>query len=351
MATTTKENKAMAPANPARQFRMVAAQIASSLLTDWVGKDRAGEATGRISAALAASAASAKNPSDFYQCTVESIGQCIAVAALTEIMPGTGAAALAYVIPQRPRANEKPQLQFMFSHRGLNALARRTGQTMIAIPIGHDDKITFDDSGEVRVVDRDIDNPPTDEKQLRGIIIAVREISNGVTICRGWVPKKLIDQRKAVSRSASSSYSPWAKWYVEMAMKTAMHYAIARGWCVIDDAAATRALSAEAAQDLIVVSDSPRKLPESPAERLGDGLEARLGGNGSDTKSETPEPSAVYTEIFGELAAPDPTAEFLQTLLTRVIDQQADMSPAECEELSKVIETKLGELETVKGAK
>lgn len=254
----------------------MATQIAGSMLREWVGEERAAEATGRMSAALAASAAAARNPNDFYQCTPESIGQCIAIAALTEIMPGTGAASLAYVVPQRPRKNEPPQLQFMFSHRGLNALARRTGQTMIGVPISHSDTLEFDSAGDVRVVSRDIDNPPTEEKDLRGIMVIVRELTNGQTICKQWVPKKIIDQRRAVSRAGTSEYGPWTKWYVEMAMKTAMHYAISRGWCVIDDAAATRALSAEQTQDLRVAQQQQPSI-EADARSASDRLADELG--------------------------------------------------------------------------
>jgi hypothetical protein len=40
-------------------------------------------------------------------------------------------------------------------------------------------------------------------------------------------------------------------------MKTAMHYAIARGWCVIDDTDAQRALSADVESDIIDVESRP----------------------------------------------------------------------------------------------
>jgi hypothetical protein len=42
-------------------------------------------------------------------------------------------------------------------------------------------------------------------------------------------------------------------------MKTAMHYAISRGWCVIDDTEAVRALSADVADDVIDVESTPVK--------------------------------------------------------------------------------------------
>lgn len=284
MTTAVAEQPKQEITNPAKKFRNVAASIAGSLLKDWVGPEKAAEATGRISAALAASAASAKNPSDFYACTPQSIAQCVAIAALTDIMPGTGTTALAYVVPQRPRKNEAPQLQFNFSHRGLNALARRTGQTMIAVPVGHTDKIEVDESGGVNVVERDIDNPPTTEKELRGVVVQIVEINRGTTIARGWVPWKLIQQRKKMSRSASSQYSPWSNWPVEMAMKTAMHYAIARGWCVIDDAAAARGLTQEQNYDLLT-QQRPQLLTE-PQRSKSDALAAELASNDGTTDAE-----------------------------------------------------------------
>lgn len=246
-------------------FRQQATTIAYSLLKDWVGEDRAKEATGRIAVAVAASAAAARDPKDFYACTPSSVATCIATAALTGIMPSTGSASLAYLVPQPPRSGEPPQLQYMLSHRGLNALARRCGQQMIAVPVSHSDDIQSDAFGMMQVVSRDIDNPPTTEQELRGVMVLVRELSSGQVIAQGWVPKKIIESRKSMSKSAKSQYSPWAKWYVEMAMKTAMHYAISRGWCVIDDTEAVRAIRSDADADLgqdtyqDVIDVTPRK--------------------------------------------------------------------------------------------
>ena len=127
--------------SPALAYRRQASALAKGILTDWVGEDRAAEASGRISAALSAAAASAKKPEEFYACTPQSVATCVAVSALTGVMPSTGATSLAYLIPRRARKGEPPQLTYQLSHRGLNALARRSGQTMIAIPIGLDDRI------------------------------------------------------------------------------------------------------------------------------------------------------------------------------------------------------------------
>lgn len=226
-----------------RVFRQTTHAIAGSLLRDWVGDERAQEAMGRIAAAISASASAARNPSDFYECTPQSVGTCIAKAALTGIMPGGGSSALAYVFPRRPRRGEPPQLQYELSHRGINALARRCGMTMIPIPISHSDSIVIDNDGQARILSCDADDPPTEWEELRGVVVICRDLKANQIVHRGWVPKKLIEQRRKMSLSDKSDFSPWNNWPIEMAMKTALHYAIGRGWCVIDDTEATRALS------------------------------------------------------------------------------------------------------------
>ena len=250
---TTRELTKTQP-NAAAVFRKQTEKIAGSLLTSWVGDDRAKEATGRIAASLAASAAAARDPSDFYDCTPQSVATVVAVSALTGIMPSTGGTALAYAVPRRPRRNEKPQLQYMLSHRGINALARRSGQTMLAIPVSKRDQIEVVDSGEVVILNRDIDNPPNDYDDLRGVVVVVKEIASGRVTFSGFVAKTVIDKRRAMSLSGDRG--PWGKWAVEMASKTAMHYAVGRGWIVIDDTAANRALSTDVEQDTRKDGDS-----------------------------------------------------------------------------------------------
>lgn len=233
------------PQNHAVAFRRAAEKIAGSLLSSWVGEERAREATGRITTAIAAAANASKNPQEFYNCTPSSVGVAIATAALTGIMPSSGSTALAYVFPRAARKGEAPQLQYSLSHRGLNALAKRSKMIMTAVPIGLEDKVKVDMDGQIAILEQDIDNPPVTWMELRGVVVIVRDLESGHIIHRGWVPKKLIEQRRAKSLSAQSNYSPWATWPVEMAIKTAMHYAISRGWCVIDDTEALRALAAD----------------------------------------------------------------------------------------------------------
>lgn len=282
--STTEQPQLQKP-SPALKFRQDTTSMALSMLKNWVGEERAKEATGRISVALSASASAAKDPTDFYQCTPQSVAKVIAISALTGIMPSTGATALAYAIPRRPRKGEPPQLQYQLSHRGINALANRAGMHMVAIPISVSDTIDVEESGDVVVKARDLDNPPASEEDLRGVMVVVRRLDTGKVICNGWVAKKLINARREGSDSFkfaerkgnewAKDSSPWHVWYVEQAMKTAMHYAIGRGWCVVDDTEAIRALKADQEADFETIKTITA---ESMPEKRTQNLEAKLYG-------------------------------------------------------------------------
>lgn len=353
MSTMTEQKKPL----PAVQYRQMATKISMTLLIDWVGEERAKEAAGRIAAAFAAAAASARNPSDLYACTPDSIGRCIAIAALTEIMPGTGSTALAYLVPRRPRRDDPPQLQYQLSHRGLNALARRTGQTMIAVPISINDKLTFSEDGDVQVIDRDIDHPPTSEADLRGVMVLVREIRTGATIVRGWVPVSLINVRRdssdayqyAAKNDWAAKTDPWHKWYVEMAIKTAMHYAISRGWCVIDDAAAVRAISIDQERDYSQLAPPLQRLPQngSRTDQLADmlGDEPQMDPPHGDAGEEGNVPA---NPDYGEEPQVHPPEEESQTIGSEAGNLIARINQAETKE---ALQAAWGEAQQLKVAK
>jgi hypothetical protein len=160
---------------------------------------------------------------------------------------------------------------------------------MVATPISYRDVIQVDDDGEVCIVDRDFDNPPITEEEFRGIVLVVKIASTGQVLTRQWLPKKLINERRDTSDSYTfaekpgnewaKSSDPWHVWYVPQAMKTAMHYAIARGWCVIDDTEAVRALNADVESDLrqnesLVIDVARKKGTEGLKDRLGIGESA-----------------------------------------------------------------------------
>lgn len=294
MSTPAPTSGATAPATTevqsegARFLRLTTA-TAAKLLEQWVGPERAAEAKGRIASAFQASAMAARNPSDFYAATPASIAHCVAIAALTGMMPSTGAAALAYLVPRRPRKGEAPQLQYQLSHRGLAALARRADLVLLALPCGTQDVLEVTD-GEVTRFEPQIDEPPVSWDELRGVVIVVKT-TTGQVLFRGWVAKRLIEIR----RNGSDSYQyalknewarrtdPWHVWAVEMSMKTAMHYAISRGWAVVDDTEAVRALSLDGGGDVIDVTPAgdavAKALPETHGPvKLEDILDAKVEG-------------------------------------------------------------------------
>jgi recombinational DNA repair protein RecT len=247
--------------NPQAEFRQSVIRYTEGILTEWVGPDRAREAIGRVSTAIAAATAASKKPQDIYGCTPASVATVVAISALTGIMPGTGAGALAYIVPRSVRSGEPKQLCYQLSHRGLCALAERCGTKIVPIPISMADVIEVTADGEVRVDSIDIDNPPVSEAELRGVIVLIKDRGTGQVIFTGFVPKKLINARRAVSQDYkySGERSIWSTWYVEQAMKTAIHYAVGRGWAVIDDTAVQRALTID------VEADAVKQVPERQA--------------------------------------------------------------------------------------
>lgn len=306
MSTEVATQQVNAVASP-RDFRDHVTRIATFVLSEWVGEERARESVGRVTVALTAAMSSAKDPRDFYACTPNSVAHVIAISALSGIMPSTGAGALAWVLPRRDRKEEAPKLRYQLSHRGVNALAARAGMVMIPIPVNRTDKITLSPLGDVDLTGIDIENPPTSESEFRGICLVVKDIRSGSVVTCQFVPKKVIDER----RNASDSYQfakknqwaqksdPWHKWYVEMAMKTAMHYAIGRGWCVIDDSAAQRALTLDQENDL-----TPIESDESKSSRL-DQLASMLGH--ADPAPEHEEDKSDVIDVDHEPARNEPS--------------------------------------------
>jgi len=105
------------------------------------------------------------------------------------------------------------------------------------------------------------------------VVVLVKDSGTGAALFRGWVPTKIIDARRQTSDSFkyaeqkggwAKDRSTWHVWPVEMSMKAAIHYAVSRGWAVIDDTEAVRALSVDGSADIVdstaevVATDRPR---------------------------------------------------------------------------------------------
>lgn len=185
---------------------------------------------------------------------------------------------------------------------------------MIAVPVSMTDSISINECGEVSIDNIDPDNPPTNEADFRGILLTVKNTQTGMILARQWVSKKVINER----REASDAYQfakktewaqksdPWHKWYVEQSIKTAMHYAVARGWCIIDDTESLRALSADVESDLAALP-APASQGASRLEQIAETLNPTVSQDVIETTTgdpvsefapgETEEPGKYVTRI------------------------------------------------------
>jgi phage RecT family recombinase len=197
------------------EFSATVTRLANSFLADLVGPEQLQQAAGRL--ALALRQASAANPR-IAECDPGSIAECIAKSALTDLMPG-GVKPLVYLIPRKGR------LEWQVSARGLAALAERSGwRSIVARPVhtadvyevqmGTDESIIHHPSGEW---------PERLDDCKAFYVVGIHATGMRVVVP---VPMGVITRR----RKASQSDNVWSQWPIEMAQKTAVAWAISRGY-------------------------------------------------------------------------------------------------------------------------
>lgn len=281
------DNKGQVPAQMDAQTRWKmeirdnVSRAVSSILTG----DRAKDVGGRVMIAI--EAARSTTP-EIMECSHDSVKRAIALMILTDTRPG-GAAPQLYLIPKRVKG--KFQLHAWFSHRALITFANRAGYIVSTALVGVGDELTVID-GEVHHVAADPDNPPTKYQDLRGIVVYAWPKGDKASKVGRYVPKAQIEARRAVSDSAGSDYSPWTKWPIEMAEKTAIKYVVGRGLFPVDDAAdytgdvgePQRGPFAHAA-----IENQPQQTVSQPSQSTGsgmDGLAAVVGASGENGDGE-----------------------------------------------------------------
>lgn len=227
-------------ASPVDEFaawirRVTARQLKSTLSTE-AGR----EAARRLHGAFVTACRQARKPADFLAVSEASVASAIAASASTGLYPG-GATPAVYLVPQRARKGERPELQWRITHRGLCILASRAGFGIVAVPVGRDDvlEVSF---GEVITHRADPAAWPQTIDELVGVIVCVKRLSDGRAIGRFWTPAGLIDQRRATARNDSV----WKAWPIEMAVKTAIKFHNARGSIPMESAELRTALEADA---------------------------------------------------------------------------------------------------------
>jgi hypothetical protein len=153
-----------------------------------------------------------------------------------------------YLVPQAARRGEPPALQWRITHRGLCVLAYRAGFALRAVPVHVDDHLDVS-LGEVQSHSAAAESWPESLAELRGVAVVVRDIARGQDVIRAWVPAVVIDRRRRVSRDGSV----WEAWPIEMAQKTAIKYAFARGAVPVDSPELSEALAGDARGDVVDV--------------------------------------------------------------------------------------------------
>lgn len=214
-----------------RTLRADVQHMAGSMLVDLVGEDRATEAAARVGMAFAAAHRAARNPQDIERCSRESIAAAVAMSALTGLMPG-GAMPSVWLVPR------SGQLQWMISHRGLMTLCRRAGYQLTATPVGRADHIVVQ-YGEVAEHQAVPGEEPETLADLVGVIVSCRRLDDGAVLGRYWMPGADIRKR------ASKGGPVWRQWPLEMAAKTAIKWACARGYVPIESIELDNALAAD----------------------------------------------------------------------------------------------------------
>ena len=295
---------------PDQTFGVRVSRIAKQQCERLLGTERGQQAAQRITMAVLGAMQSARNPRSFYETTDLSLANCIALSAQTGLLPG-GPMPSVYLVPQAPRKGEPPELQWRITHRGISVLAYRSGFAIRAVPVESEDFLRVS-LGEVIEHTGSADRWPETFEDLQGVAVVVRDLARGVDVIRAWVPRVVIERRRQVARDDSV----WAIWSIEMAMKTAIKYVMARGSIPIDSPELTAALEADAdpvRESVPVVSTTARPSGRGAREALGlpdygepEDIQAEVAE--VDKLARRREPIPVQAEVQPEPARAEPPA-------------------------------------------
>ena len=293
MVTETTKSAVPAQVDPMAKWKMAVQADVKRAVGSMMTGERAKDVEGRTMIAL--SDALTTTP-DIVQCSPNSIRRAIALMVLTDTRPG-GAAPKLYLIPKKVKGAH--ELQAWFTHRALIEFAGRAGWIVSTSLVHKDDSLLVED-GEVRHGVTDPDNPPTKYEDLRGVVVYAWPKGDKASKVSRYVPKATIDARRASSDSARGGFSPWNNWPIEMAEKTAIKYAVARGLFPVDDSAVYDADAGEPQTGPFVETRADQE--QAPAQRLAAPQTQGFDGLASVVGAGEPEPVTVELEPHGSPA-------------------------------------------------
>lgn len=213
------------PPSPQQQFGRTVSALAEKGLQEMFGSENGRAAAARVAVAFRAATAAAKDPSSLYKCSPESVASCMALSAMTQIMPG-GPYPGCYLVPKAGA------LGWWISARGIKTLAQRAGQTIHTFPYFTFDAVDIDEFEQTMRLDKG-EGDRDDYSKLMGIVVLVRDATTGAKRAMVNITREQIEKRR--KKSTQPNGDSWRDWPMEMALKTAIKYAAARGDVVFDD--------------------------------------------------------------------------------------------------------------------
>ena len=210
--------------HPAHQFRSVVESKASDFLQAMVGTEGGSQAAGRVALAFRQAA---QTNDRLYSCDPASVAQAVALSAMTGLMPG-GPLPDVYLLPRGKN------LQWQVSHRGFSKLAANNGVRLRTKAVFESDTFNVIEGTEPSLEHiPDLNAEQWDTLKAVYVVAFYQDGSKDFVVIR----KADIEKRRANSDAykRDKNRSPWGQWPIEMALKTGLRYAFARGIVPMND--------------------------------------------------------------------------------------------------------------------
>lgn len=219
---------------------------ALALLRSRFGEDVAKRAANDVGMAFNSAIRNSQKPDDFLAIASTDIGRasivnCIAVSALTGLVPG-GPNPTCWLIPKGG------QLQWWISHRGICVLALRAGYQITPVLVHKDDPVKT----SLGVVT---------EHEAKGYVRGFADLAGGfLRVCRlsdGYVFEPIWIHGQALIKTATNG-APWKAHPAEMLMKAAIKYSAARGFLPIETLELNAAMEADNDAETVEPTTTPK---------------------------------------------------------------------------------------------
>lgn len=205
-------------------WREVVMRQAMGVLTTLVGPQRAKEAGARL--ALAVQQAAMAVP-ELYDATPVAVANAISLSALTQLFPG-GLMPDAWLIPKKGSAGG---MLWMVSHRGIIKLAKRAGYEVDVVCVFEGE--TFEQKRTPFLsINHEPDGNVEQTWETLSACYCIFWPTNNRAEWRAYVLNK---DEIAKRRAKSDTSAVWGPWWREMAMKSTIKAAAARGLLPLDD--------------------------------------------------------------------------------------------------------------------